>query len=260
MRTTVGLNSPISFGTTRPRLLALPALLAAALCWTQMLPAQTPATAAPPAPAHKTVHRHKRPAAAQAQQTEIQAAAVPATPPAPEVPLWPANEKPADAAVTWDSHGLYISAANSSLDQILQDVATVTGATVEGLNADERIFGVYGPGTARDVLSQLLNGTGYNVLMIGDQGAGTPREIVLSSRHATASTTVAANPTPASDDDTETDDQSQVQPQPIPPGRTGFGGPGGRTPQELQQEMQQRQQEIQRHEQQGQPQQPANPQ
>jgi hypothetical protein len=178
------------------------------------------------------------------------------THPAPEVLIWPANERPVDAAITWDSHGLYINASNSSLQQILKDVGTVTGATVEGMDADERIFGVYGPGKARDVLSQLLHGTSYNVLMIGDQGEGTPREIVLSSRHPGTGTTVAANPTPASEDDTEADDQPQQQP--VQPPRPGFGPGGQRTPQQLQ-ELQQRQQQMQRLGQ-GQPQPPANPQ
>ena len=50
------------------------------------------------------------------------------------------------------------------------------------MGADERIFGTYGPGPARDVLSQLLDGSGYNVLMVGDRGAGTPRRIVLTIR------------------------------------------------------------------------------
>jgi len=35
---------------------------------------------------------------------------------------------------------------------------------------------------ARDVLSELLDGSGYNVLMIGDQGQGTPRTLVLTAK------------------------------------------------------------------------------
>ena len=180
-----------------------------------------------------------------------------ATHPAPGVSIWPASEKPVEAAITWDSHGLYINASNSSLEQILKDVATMTGATLEGLNADERIFGVYGPGKAGDVLSQLLQGTNYNVFMIGDQGEGTPREIVLSSRHATGSTTVAANPTPAGDDDPDPDDQPQQPPQ--LPGRPPFG-PGQRNPQQMQELQRQQQLEQIQRQQQGQPQQPNNPQ
>jgi hypothetical protein len=124
---------------------------------------------------------------------------------------------------------------------------------VEGFDADQRIFGVYGPGPARDVLSQLLQGSGYNVLLVGDQGQGTPREIVLSSRHA-GSTVQAANAAPANANDEDVDTEEQPQPQPgrpaIPP-----GGPA-RTPQQMQQEMQQ--QILQRQQQGQQPGQPAN--
>jgi hypothetical protein len=252
MRTTNPPNSPVSLRIRCARLLLPLAILAAALCGAQMLSAQTPAAAASSAPAHRAVHRHKRPVAAKAKSSTSPAAPALAVPAAPAVPLWPANEKPAKAAVTWDSQGLRIDAANSSLAQILEDVATATGAKVEGFDTDERIFGVYGPGPARDVLSQLLQGAGYNVILIGDQGQGTPREILLSSSHAGAAAS-AANAAPASAGDEEADPEEQPQPapppipQPVPqPVRPGFG-PGGqpRTPQQIQQEMQQRQQQIQ---------------
>jgi hypothetical protein len=149
----------------------------------------------------------------------------------PGTAIWPANEKPIDASIAWDSHGLVISANNSSLQQILKEVGAVTGATVDGLNADERIFGVYGPGKARDVLTELLRGTGYNVLMIGDQGEGTPREIVLSARNAAGKTVATANPTQANDDDADADDQPQPPPQPLV--RPPFGPGGQRNPQQM---------------------------
>jgi hypothetical protein len=177
----------------------------------------------------------------------------------PEAPKWPANEKPVPATVTWDSQGLRIDAANSSLAQILADVSTATGATVEGFNSDQRVFGIFGPGPARDVLSQLLQGSGYNILLIGDQGQGTPREIMLSLRHAgTGTATPTVNPAPVSDEDSDTDEQPQ-QPhtQPVfPPGRQP------RTPQQMQQLMlQQRPQPGQSQPGQPQPAQPpSNPQ
>jgi hypothetical protein len=155
--------------------------------------------ASKPAPtkAHNQVHRHKRPTKAEILAAKAAAAPPPVvTPPPPEPPHWPANERPADASVTWDSHGLLITAQNSSLKQILNDVSAATGAKVEGLGADQRIFGAYGPGKARDVLSQLLDGTGYNVLMIGDQGEGTPRQIVLTSRNGSNAPQAAANAAP----------------------------------------------------------------
>jgi hypothetical protein len=166
----------------------------------------------------------------------------------PELPHWPANDKPADAAVTWDSQGLRIEAANSSLRQILKDVSTATGAKIEGLGADERVFGAYGPGQARDVLSQLLQGSGYNVMMVGDLGQGAPRQIVLSSRHS-GGTPNSANPSAASnsdDEDADADEQPQPQPQPlmpVPNRPANMPVSPPRTPQQIMQEMQQRQQQ-----------------
>jgi len=235
MRAIAGLNSPISFRISCVRLLALLAVLAATLCWTQMAPAQAAATTPS---AHKATHRHKRAAKAPKQKIAQQPAPAPVAPPAPEMPAWPVNEKPVDASIRWDGQGLTVNATNSSLRQILKEVASVTGATVEGLNSDERVFGVYGPGKARDVLSQLLHGTSYNVLMIGDQGEGTPREIVLSTRNHAAGTASAANsaPAPANDDDADSDVDDQAQqppPQPQPPIRPGFGPGGQRNPQQM---------------------------
>ena len=233
MRTDLPLNSPFSLGMIRAWGFALLAVLFATLGGVQVLCAQTPATAAP---AHKKAHPHKPPAAAQAQSPAAQAAA-PSTPPAPELPKWPANEKPTPATVTWDSQGLRIDASNSSLAQILQDVATATGANVEGFDADQRVFGAYGPGTARDVLSQLLQGSGYNVVMIGEQGQGTPREIVLTLRHA-GTATAAVNPAPARDEDSDTDEQPQPSQPPIRPGIVPGRPP--LSPQQTQQQMMQR--------------------
>ena len=137
--------------------------------------------------AAKSEHHRKRASAAHAKPTPATAeAAPPAAPPEPEIPKWPAFDRPTEATVVWDSHGLRIDAANSSLVQILKEVSTVTGVKMEGLNADQRVFGDYGPGQARDVLSQLLLGSGYNVIMIGDQGQGIPREVRFSPRQVEA--------------------------------------------------------------------------
>jgi hypothetical protein len=176
---------------------------------------------------------------------------LPIAPPVPETPKWPAFDKPADASVVWDSHGLLISATNSSLEQILHEVSAATGAKVEGLSTDQRVFGQYGPGQARDVLSELLLGSGYNVIMIGDQGQGTPRQILLSVRQAGGAQPAAKPATNNDEDDTEEPPANQ---EPVSP-RPGFppGGPP-RTPQQFQQELRDRQQ------QQGPPGQPPQPQ
>ena len=174
----------------------------------------------------------------------------PEAPPAPKPPDWPANDRPADATVVWNSQGLRIDATNSSLSQILKDVSAATGTKVDGLGPDQRIFGTYGPGPARDVIARLLYGSGYNILMIGDQGQGTPRSILLSTQTKGGASQVANgnNDSSANDDSADADEQpEQPQPQPQPPGlRNGFApGAPPRSPQQIMQEMQQRQQQQQ---------------
>jgi hypothetical protein len=181
----------------------------------------------------------------------------------PEPPKWPLNDPPAPASIRWDSLGLHVAATNSSLRQILDDVSTATGAKVEGLQGDERVFGEYGPGPARDVLSQILHGSSYNVLMLGDEGQGTPRQIILSERTraggAPGQAGQAFNRQNSQDDDVEQpveaeepNQQMPIRPpivQPInqpPPGVP-------MTPQQRMLELQRQQMQMQQQQQQNQP-------
>lgn len=172
------------------------------------------------------------------------AAAAAAKPPEPEIPKWPLNAEAGQATVTWDSKGLRIEATNSSLQQILTDVAAATGASVEGFGKDQRVFGAYGPGPARTVLSALLEGTGYNILMVGDLGEGAPRELLLSTKNATPvqpNQPVVANNSQTNDADT--DEEPAQPPLPI---RTPYGAPPGHVSPQM---MQERQQQILRQQQ-----------
>jgi hypothetical protein len=216
-----------------------------------------PETAAPPAAsAAAAAHRHARPSPAHPAVTATtaaqaaQEAADPAPTAAAPMPQWPINEQPAQPIVTWDSHGLSIDAANSSLQQILKAVAVATGAKVEGMTGDQRVFGEYGPGQARDVLSQLLLGAGFNVIMVGDLGQGAPRQILLSVRRTgTDAADNNANQANNNNDDDSADNDADDQ-QPVQPVmRPGFPGGFPRTPQQMLEErqrmMQERQQQIQ---------------
>ena len=240
---TGALRNPLSFGV--PFLLVFFAALAS-VCAVPFLAAQAPAT--PPDAPRKALHPQKHTGAGHSKPSpaHLMPEPPPQPPPAPEPPHWPVNDKPAQASITWDSHGLRIDATNSSLHQIMKDVATITGTKVEGLGADERVFGAYGPGLARDVLSQLLQGAGYNVLMIGDQGKGAPRQIVLSSRHPgdkSPASTQDEGDTPAPEED---DPDAQDPPEEPPPiVRPGFGPGGPRTPQQMMQDREQRQLQMQ---------------
>ena len=217
----------------------------AALCAWPALADQTGNAAADSSQAgtamHRPVHARKHPATKPSPATPAaQVVAAPVQPPAPPKPDWPVNNKPADATVVWDSHGLRVDAANSRLDQILKDISTDTGVKVEGLgSSDVRIFGTYGPGPANEVISQLLNGTGYNVLMIGDQGAGAPRQIVLSAAPTGPAPQNSARS--SGDDDYEAEQPAPVE-QPNP--NNGFAPPQMRTPQQIQ-DMQIRQEQLQ---------------
>lgn len=90
------------------------------------------------------------------------------------------------SAVSLEDGNLTINANNADLGQILRRVSAISSMNVEGLPRTDHIFGVYGPGNPRDVLSQLLAGSGYNFTMSGGTTDGVPRELVLTARTSNA--------------------------------------------------------------------------
>lgn len=167
---------------------------------------------------------------------------MPVTPPAPPAPQWPVNDPPQQASVRWTAQGLMVDAKNSSLEQILNDIAAQSGAKVEGIGSDERVFGIYGPGQPRDVLSQLLEGTGYNVIMVGDSERGVPQRILLSERPTGG---VQPNAPVSAADEYEPPVTPYRPPLPPPQQQPETKPPEvPRTPQQILQEMQQREQQM----------------
>lgn len=83
------------------------------------------------------------------------------------------------ARVTYANGMLEVHADNSSLNQILRDVAHLTGMKIVGGVTDQRVFGSYGPAPAATVLQTLLGGTGTNILL-QETPAHTPEQLVLS--------------------------------------------------------------------------------
>jgi hypothetical protein len=217
-----------------------------------LLPAQTPQPPKPQHTAKAAPHhlRHSKTAADKREKSPEAAAATPAPPPAPPKPNWPADQPATPPTITWDSHGLEIKATNSSLDQILSQVATDTGAKITGLSHDERVFGIYGPAPAREVLSDLLHGTSYNVIMLGDQGEGTPRQVILSARSAAGPQTQPQTPPPQplENDDVEAPQEPQPgppnSPQVMPGNQPQFMSPQQRWQQMQEQRQRQLQQQI----------------
>ena len=229
------------------------ARLASIVCATALL-ASAFSFAQSQAPQQKTTH-HRRPAAKPAAAHPLQPALPPA-PVAPPQPKWPANAPPAAPDVTFNSQGLRIVADNSSLSSILKQVSTETGAKVEGLSSDERVFGDYGPGQPREIIGQLLSGVNYNVLILGDEAQGEPLHVLLSPRPNGPAPPVQPQ---APDREDEFQPEPEVQPIEPPIIRPPMNQEPPRrpmTPQERMQEMQQRQRELMQPQQQQQEQQP----
>jgi len=166
-----------------------------------------------------------------------EAAQLPGPPAAAPPPQWPVNNAAQQATVTWTAQGLSIDAQNSSLRQILDSVQSQIGVKVQGFDKDERVFGSYGPGQPREVLSQLLEGTDYNVLMVGNREKGVPQQIQLSARPSGGP---QPNAPVAPGDTYEPPVAPYEPPQPLPKPPPAPPNQAPRTPQQIMQEMQQR--------------------
>ncbi|QNI34108.1 hypothetical protein H7849_09485 [Alloacidobacterium dinghuense] len=220
-------------------------------------------------------HRHQPPADTPATASQ-QAVAPPPTPIAASSLL----EQPAKPAqVGMDAGKLSVKADNSELSEILHNISAQTGMSVDGISRDQRIFGSYGPAAPREVLSALLDGLGYNVMMVGSLDNGAPRELMLTPRTSGSSAPGNAQAPRVRTENTNTsnDDEDESTPEqqdaPIPPRPEAAYPPDGnqspdqqqpgapgqqapvRTPQQMLQELQQMRQQQQQFQQQQ-----ANPQ
>jgi hypothetical protein len=247
--------------------LGLALLLATGLCLASgKSPAQTPAPvgAAPAKSSHSQkehVHRKK-------------------TAPAAEIPQMP----PTPPRVTYQNGLLTIDAKNSTLSQVLRTVQVQTGASVEmpSSAANERVTMQVGPGRPRDVVNTLLNGSKFNYIILGmiDNPGGVQKVILTSRQNAPATVNTAQN-TPTSPQyqppPDETRDEEMTSPEaeaenppktrqvpqmpgrfrpgqvPMPPPDTnpasipdnGNQPNGGKTPEQLLQELQNMQEQQQ---------------
>jgi len=76
---------------------------------------------------------------------------------------------------------LEVAADNSSLNQVLREIARKTGMKITGGVGDERVFGTYGPGPPGEILASLLDGTGSNMLL-RESSTDAPAELILTPR------------------------------------------------------------------------------
>ncbi len=173
------------------------------------------------------------------------------------------------ASVVYAGGKLEVTADNSSLNQILRDIARETGMKITGGLNDERVFGKYGPAGAAEVLAKLLDGADTNMLL-KENADKVPAELILTPRGGGPT---PPNPNaPGFNDDSDRDAAEEAQQQELEqerqrqlqqqasPANLPVAGANGtppanpvRTPQEIYRQLQQLQQ--QQHQQQ-----PANPQ
>jgi hypothetical protein len=235
----------------KPFVLGLSLLVVPAILSGKDLPAPARATQSAQQQRAAKPARLRRRAAAHAQSASTRRdpapEAIAAPPPVSPAPILPANQPPHQARVRWDSRGLEIEAFNSSLNQILHQIAADTGARLECRIPDQRIFGSYGPGPASDVLLKLLDGSGYNLLMTGGRDADPPLEIVLSTRSPAGPQTAANNPSPGNsqaDEDPDPNGDPTEQPRPEVQNPYLNGAPPPHDPAQFMQEILDRQHKI----------------
>jgi len=129
--------------------------------------------------------------------------------PAP-IPSVPARESAVPPQVSYENGQLLIDARNSTLRDILAAVEKRTGATFDISSGDtsERVVGRMGPGPARDVMADLLNGSHFNYVMLSPANDPTAlSRVVLTAR-------AAGPPQGGMPNDQPQFQQQQFQPQP----------------------------------------------
>src|SRR5580658_3466299 len=87
------------------------------------------------------------------------------TGPVPAIPL--DSMAPVPPQVSFQNEQLTIVAPNSTLGDILRAVRKQTGAEIEIPAAPERVVTHLGPGSAREVMADLLNGSRFNYVLLG---------------------------------------------------------------------------------------------
>jgi hypothetical protein len=196
-------------------------------------------------------------------------------PPLPSGTLGPVQQVPLDAIpavapqVSFEDGLLTIIAPNSTLGDILRGVRKRTSADIEiPATANERVVTRLGPGPAREVVAELLNGSRFNYVLLGSPAdANQLVRVVLVAKtgpdnpnppadagnapapNGQAAPAEAAEPEAQDENTEDNQDQNAAEAEQAPPAEQ----PGVKTPQQMLQEMQQRQLQMQQQQGNGQP-------
>lgn len=180
-----GIGQPLCW---HRRLLFLFALVLAVPCPAQSTTQQgAPSAGTPPASSYRHVSRHRH---ARAVKKE---APVATAPPAPPPPLPPAQQPAHPAEVSFSQGLLTVHADNSSLVDILNQISRSTGLQIQGLSHDQRIYGSYGPGKLTATVSKLLDGSGYDYVIVGGTESHAPSKLLLTQANTAAPSGIASS-------------------------------------------------------------------
>ena len=117
----------------------------------------------------------------------------------PPAPPTPEQMPPTPPQVTYSNGLLSIVATNSTLSDILRAVSIRIGAKVDAppYLTSERAAARIGPGTPRQVLSDLLSGSRFDYILVGADGdPNAVRNIILTANQASPSAGVAPSQRP----------------------------------------------------------------
>ena len=167
-------------------------------------------------------------------------------PPAP-IPPTPEQMPPSAPKVTYQDGLLSVESTNSRLSDILNGIRARTGIQFEGVQAaQDRVAGKFGPAPANEVLTSLFQGSRFDYVIISMPDNPEIVQRVLISPNAAGGATAsspAAQPVarqePSGDEDEneETPAEAQQTPAPQPGQQIQQPPPGGRTPEQMVEEM-----------------------
>ncbi len=138
----------------------------------------------------------KSPAKKKQDAQKPDPSAIPTYTPTPLQPL-PLDQLPAVAPkVTYEGGQLSIVAHNCTLADVLRAVKKQLGADLDvPPNATERVVADLGPGTPREVITDLLNGTHFNYVIVGSASDPTAvQSLALTPKTGGTETASAAPP------------------------------------------------------------------
>lgn len=144
-------------------------------------------------------------------------------PPAPNPPTLE-EMAPAPPKVIYENGLLSVESVNARLSDILVAIRAKAGIQFEGATAGtDRVAGKFGPASAGEVLTSLLEGSRFDYVIIGTPDNPSQVQKVMLSLHSGSSPVAGAanpgaKPVPQanSDEDDDSDDSAESQPAQVP--------------------------------------------